>query len=248
MIHLKSARELAIMRDAGKIVAECHALIAESIKPGITTLALDRLIEKKIRKNGAKPSFKGHHGFPYTICVAQNDVICHGFPTDTPLKNGDIVTIDIGAHYRGYHGDSAWTYAIGQISPQIRKLMKVCKKALYKGIAKAKAGYTTGDIGHTIQSYAEGLGLGVVRDFVGHGVGQVLWEEPKIPHFGEPGSGTLIQNGMTLAIEPMITLGDWRAKIDSDGWTARTVDGSICVQYEHTVAVTKNGPKILTTL
>lgn len=245
---LKSSREIAVMRDAGKIVAECHALLADSIKPGITTQYLDQLVERHIRRSGAVPSFKGHFDFPASICVALNDVICHGFPSDVPLREGDVVTIDTGAFYKGYHGDSAWTYAVGRVAPDIKKLMDDCKTALFLGIEQAHPGRYIGDIGDAVQTFAEKLGYGVVREFTGHGVGEYLWEEPSIPHYGRPGTGPRIKKGMTLAIEPMLTLGDWQAKMDSDGWTARTVDGSICVQYEHTIAVTSNGPEILTVL
>ncbi|AEG61680.1 type I methionyl aminopeptidase [Desulforamulus ruminis] len=246
MIILKSAREIEIMREAGRIVAECHRILAERIKPGITTLELDQTVEKHIRQRGATPSFKGHQGFPAAICVALNDVICHGFPGPEPLQKGDVVTIDVGAFYKGYHGDSAWTYAVGEVSEEIRQLMEVGRKSLYLGIELAQPGNRIGDIGAAIQTYAEKYRYGVVREFCGHGVGQNLWESPQIPHFGRANTGPLIKAGMTLAIEPMITLGKWKAVLDKDGWTARTVDGSICVQYEHTLAVTAEGPVILT--
>ncbi|AQS59437.1 type I methionyl aminopeptidase [Desulforamulus ferrireducens] len=248
MIILKSPKEISIMRDAGKIVAECHALIAEKIKPGINTLMLDQMVEKLIRQRGAVPSFKGHHGFPATICVAVNDVICHGFPSSTKLRDGDVVTIDIGAHYKGYHADSAWSYAVGHVSPEITKLMEVTKECLFKGIEQARPGNRVGDIGHAIQQYAESFGYGVIREFCGHGIGQSLWEEPQIPHYGRKNRGLSLKTGMTIAIEPMITNGGWRSKLDQDGWTARTIDGSICVQYEHTIAITEAEPVILTTL
>ncbi|PTX55310.1 methionine aminopeptidase type I [Melghirimyces profundicolus] len=242
----KAGREIEYMRRAGAIVAECHALFAEQIRPGADTRNLDARVEDYIRKSGAIPSFKGHHGFPASICVALNDEICHGFPRKQPLSEGDVVTIDIGAQVEGYHGDSAWTYAVGEVSPDIRHLMEACEKALFLGIEQARPGNRIGDIGHAIQSFAEPLGYGVVREFCGHGVGRELWESPQIPHFGQAGTGPRIQAGMTLAIEPMITLGDWKARMDDDGWTARTADGSICVQYEHTVWVTEDGPVILT--
>lgn len=246
MVELKSRRELALMREAGKIVAECHARIAERIRPGITTRELDREVERWIRKQGAKPSFKGHHGFPASICVALNDVICHGFPTDTPLTEGDVVSIDIGAYYRGFHGDSAWTYAVGKVPEDVRHLMEVGLQSLKLGIAAARAGNRIGDIGAAIQQEAEGKGYGVVREIVGHGVGRELWEEPQVPHFGYPGTGLRLKPGMVLAIEPMITAGTWQAQMDNDGWTARTQDGSLCVQYEHTVAITTAGAEVLT--
>ncbi|HWI65543.1 MAG TPA: type I methionyl aminopeptidase [Symbiobacteriaceae bacterium] len=248
MIKLKSPREIAIMRDAGRIVAECHAALAERVQAGVSTLELDRLVEGWIRQRGATPSFKGHNGFPGSICVAVNDVICHGIPGKYRLKLGDVITIDIGAFYKGYHGDSAWTYTVGEVSPAVRGLMETTLECLNAGIAQSVPGSRIGDIGHVIQTLAESRGMGVVREFTGHGVGQDLWESPPVPHFGKPGTGTQLRPGMVLAIEPMITLGDWRSQVDADGWTARTVDGSICVQYEHTLAVTENGPVVLTEL
>ncbi|HYF92993.1 MAG TPA: type I methionyl aminopeptidase [Symbiobacteriaceae bacterium] len=246
MIKLKSPREIAIMREAGRMVAECHAALAEHVRPGVSTLELDRLVEGWIRQKGAIPSFKGHNGFPGSICVAVNDVICHGIPGKYRLKSGDVLTVDIGAFYKGYHGDSAWTYPVGQVSPLIENLMEITLECLHAGIGAAVAGKRVGDIGHAIQTLAESRGMGVVREFTGHGVGQDLWESPPIPHFGLPGTGTALRSGMVLAIEPMITLGDWRASVDADGWTARTVDGSVCVQYEHTLAITDEGPVVLT--
>ncbi|QJC53405.1 type I methionyl aminopeptidase [Paenibacillus albicereus] len=245
---VKSKEELAVMRQAGRIVAECHELLKERVKPGVTTLELDRLVEEKIRQRGAVPSFKGHHGFAYSICSAPNDVICHGFPDGRPLAEGDVISIDIGAFYQGFHGDSAWTYAVGDVSEPIRRLMHDCHEALFLGIGEAVAGRHVGDIGAGIDRLARARGYGNVRDFSGHGVGRELWEEPSVPHYGLPGKGPLLQNGLVLAIEPMFTLGDWRAFVDSDGWTARTADGSICVQYEHSVAITEDGPQILTVL
>jgi len=245
---IKSEQELALMREAGRIVAECHAFLAEKIKPGVTTLELDQMVEQHIRKRGALPSFKGHHGFTNSICAARNDVICHGFPDDEPLQDGDVITIDLGAHYKGYHGDSGWTYAVGHVSDRIKKLMEDCHKGLMLGIEQAVRGKRVGDIGYAIQTYAKRNNYGNVRQFTGHGIGQDLWEEPAIPHYGRQGSGPLLKNGLVLAIEPMFTLGDWRAFIDADGWTARTMDGSVCVQYEHTVAITEHGPEILTKL
>ncbi|WII40089.1 type I methionyl aminopeptidase [Paenibacillus thiaminolyticus] len=248
MIILKSNEEIGLMREAGRIVAECHAKLSEAIKPGIPTTALDRLVEQHIRSRGAVPSFLGHHGFTASICVAKNDVICHGFPDDQPLEDGDVVTIDIGAHYRGYHGDSGWTYAVGTVSEDIRQLMDACHQSLFLGIEQAVAGNRVGDIGFAIQTFADRHGYGNVRDFTGHGIGQELWEEPPIPHYGRSGTGPRLKQGMVIAIEPMLTLGDYHAYVESDGWTARTADHSICVQYEHTVAITDNGPDILTKL
>lgn len=236
------------MRNAGRIVAECHAALAQQVQPGVTTLELDAMVERMIRERGAIPTFKGHHGFPGSICVAVNDVICHGIPNARSLRSGDVITIDIGACCQGYHGDSAWTYAVGEVSPRIKRLMDDTRESLFVGIEQARVGKRVGDIGYAIQSFAEPRGYGVVREFTGHGVGRDLWEEPVVPHYGKPGAGRELKPGMTLAIEPMLTLGAWRSKVDDDGWTARTVDGSICVQYEHTVAITEEGPVILTAL
>lgn len=249
MLKLKSQREIGIMREAGRMVAECHAALAPLVQPGVTTAELDRFVEAFLHERGATPSFKGYNGFPAAICIAINDVICHGFPGPRKLKEGEVVTIDIGAFYQGYHGDSAWTYAVGEVAPAVAQLMADTKTSLYLGIEQARVGNRLGDVAHAIQSFAEGKGYGVVRDFTGHGVGSSLHEEPTaVPHVGLPGTGAVLRPGMTIAIEPMITLGDWRARVEPDGWTARTRDGSICVQYEHTVAVTADGPLILTQL
>lgn len=248
MIKLKSPREIAIMREAGRIVAQCHAALADRVKPGVSTRELDRFVEGFLAERGATPSFKGYHGFAGSICVSINDVICHGIPGPAKLKSGDVITIDVGAFYKGYHGDSAWTYAVGDISPEAQRLMDLTKESLFLGIEAAKVGNRVGDIGHAIQTFAEGHGLGVVRDFTGHALGQELHEDPQVPHFGKPGTGALLRTGMTLAIEPMLTLGTWECYVERDGWTARTKDGSLCVQYEHTIALTDDGPVILTEL
>lgn len=248
MIMLKSDQEIELMREAGRIVAECHAMLGELVKPGATTVEIDRLVEEKIRSRGAVPSFKGHHGFPASICAAKNDVICHGFPDTVPLKDGDVITIDIGAFYQGFHGDSGWTYTVGAVSQDIEQLMRVCHQSMLLGIEQALVGNRIGDIGDAIDRHAQQFGYGNVRDFTGHAIGRELWEEPAVPHCGIKGTGIRLEKGMVLAIEPMLTLGDWRSYVESDRWTARTIDQSICVQYEHTVAITDNGPQILTVL
>ncbi len=248
MIKLKSPREIAIMREAGRLVAEAHAALAPRVKPGVSTRDLDRFVADFLTARGAVASFKGYKGFPGSICVSLNDVICHGIPGAQRLREGDIITVDIGAYLKGYHGDSAWTYAVGNVAPEVQHLMRVGEQSLFEGIQEARAGRRVGDIGHAIQTYAEGFGMGVIRDFIGHGVGQDLHEAPEVPHFGEPHTGPLLRPGMVVAIEPMITNGDWRIKVENDGWTARTADGSLCVQYEHTVAITDDGPVLLTTL
>lgn len=236
------------MKEAGRIVAECHAALADRIRPGVSTRELDRFVESFLLNKGATPSFKGYRGFPAAICIAINDVICHGIPGPQRLKRGDVITVDIGAFYKGYHGDRAWSYAVGEVRTPVLRLMEVTQECLNAAIAQCRPGKRVGDIGHAIQSWAEPKGMGVVRDFIGHGVGQDLHEGPEVPHYGAPGTGMALRAGMTIAIEPMITLGDWRSKVDPDGWTARTADGSICVQYEHTVAITEDGPLVLTQL
>lgn len=246
MILIKSARELELMRRAGRLVAECHAALAERIRPGVTTAELDAFVEDYLRRRGGVPTYKGYRGFPASICASVNDVVCHGIPGRQRLREGDVITVDIGVTLEGYHGDSAWTYAVGQVSEQAQRLMEIGEACLMAGIDQARPGNRLGDVAHAIQSLAEGHGYGVVRDFVGHGIGRQLHEDPDVPHFGKPGTGVRLRPGMTLCIEPMITLGDWRVTIDDDGWTARTLDGSLCVQYEHTIAVTEGEAEILT--
>ena len=246
MIHLKSAREIEQMKEAGKILAECHKQIRGMIKPGITTLEIDAFVEKFLKKHGAIPEQKGYKGYPYATCASINDEICHGFPRKQPLKNGDIVTIDMVVNLNGALADSAWTYAVGDISEEVQHLLDVTKKALYIGIEQAVVGNRIGDIGHAIQTYAESQGVSVVRDFTGHGIGPSIHEEPLIPHFGKKGKGLRLKEGMAITIEPMLNLGTYYSKMDANGWTARTVDGKPSAQYEHTIAITKDGPLILT--
>jgi methionyl aminopeptidase len=247
LVKIKSPREIAIMREAGQIVVEAHLALAERIRPGVSTRDLDRFAESFLRSRGAAPSFKGYRGtFPASICASVNDVICHGIPGPYRLRRGDVISVDIGAFYKGYHGDQAWTYAVGEASPAISQLMETTRACLAAAVERCRPGGRMGDIGDAIQSLAESRGYGVVRDFIGHGIGQDLHEPPEVPHFGQPGTGMVLREGMTIAIEPMITLGDWRIRVDSDRWTARTADGSTCVQYEHTVAITADGPLVLT--
>lgn len=246
MIQLKSAREIEQMKEAGKILAECHKQIRNMIKPGITTLEIDSFVEKFLKKHGAIPEQKGYKGYPYATCASINDEICHGFPRKQPLKNGDIVTIDMVVNLNGALADSAWTYAVGDISEEVQHLLNVTKKALYIGIEQAVVGNRVGDIGHAIQTYAESQGVSVVRDFTGHGIGPTIHEEPLIPHFGKAGKGLRLKEGMVITIEPMLNLGTYSCKMDANGWTARTVDGKPSAQYEHTIAITKDGPLILT--
>jgi len=246
MIHLKSAREIELMHNAGKLLAATHREIAKMIKPGITTMEINEFVEKFLAEHGATPEQKGFHGYQYATCASINDEICHGFPRKKPLKKGDIVTIDMVVNLRGGLADSAWTYAVGNISPQKQKLLDVTKECLYKGIEQAVAGNRIGDIGHAIQTYAEAEGYSVVRDFTAHGIGPTLHEDPQIPHYGEPGKGLKLKEGMVITIEPMINEGMWQSKMDNNGWTARTIDGKLSAQYEHTLAITKDSPIILT--
>jgi len=246
MITRKSKREIAQMQKAGDILVQCHKEIAKMIKPGITTMEIEAFVEKFLKKHGATPEQKGFNGYPYATCASINDEICHGFPRQEPLKNGDIVTIDMVVNYQGGLADSAWSYAVGDIDEDGQRLLDVTKKSLYKGIEQAQVGNRIGDIGHAIQTYAEGEGFSVVREFTGHGIGPTIHEPPHIPHFGQPNKGLRLKEGMVITIEPMINEGSWQSKMDSNQWTARTVDQGRSAQYEHTLAITKDGPLVLT--
>ncbi|WP_058300215.1 type I methionyl aminopeptidase [Gorillibacterium timonense] len=246
MIIYKSEAELVWMRQAGRIVAETHRLMAEAVKPGITTRELDRIAEDYIRSQGAVPSFKGYNGFPASICASVNNELVHGFPGDRTLQEGDIISIDIGAQYKGYHGDSAWTYPVGTISPETQRLLDVTEGSLFAGLAEAKPDARLFSISHAIQTYAESAGFSIVREYVGHGVGTKLHEEPQIPNFGPADRGPRLRPGMVLAIEPMVNAGERYVKTLADNWTVVTVDGSLCAHFEHTIAITADGYEILT--
>lgn len=246
MIVLKSAREIERMKKAGELLASVHKEIAKMIKPGITTWEIEEFVEQYLEKHGAKPEQKGYKGYQYATCASINDEICHGFPRKKPLQEGDIVTIDMVVNLDGALADSAWTYPVGEVSAETKKLLAVTKEALYRGIEQAKMGNRIGDIGHAIQSYVEGEGFSVVRDFIGHGIGSTIHEKPDVPHFGLPGKGLRIKEGMVFTIEPMVNVGTYEMKMDGNGWTARTLDGKYSAQYEHTIAITKDGPIILT--
>ncbi len=248
MIILKSQRELNYLRDAGRIVAETLNEIKKAAKPDVTTLELDRIAEQYIKSKGATPAFKGYHGFPGNICASVNEEVVHGIPGLKRLKNGDNVSIDIGAFINGYCGDAAITVAIGEVDAEVEKLIEVTEQSLYKGIEQAMAGNRLGDISHSIQAYAEGHGYGVVRDFVGHGIGRNMHEDPQVPNYGIPGRGPRLKAGMTLAIEPMINAGTHEVKTLSDNWTVVTADGKRSAHFEHTIAITADGPEILTKL
>ena len=234
------------MQEAGKVLVATHKEIKKLIQPGITTMEIDNFVEKSFKKHGATPEQKGFEGYKYATCASINDEICHGFPRKKPLENGDIVTIDMVVNLNGGLADSAWSYAVGDIDEKGKQLMDVTKKALYLGIEQAQEGNRIGDIGHAIQTYAENENFSVVREFTGHGIGPTLHEAPHIPHFGEPNKGIRLKEGMVITIEPMINEGDWQSKMDDNGWTARTIDGGRSCQYEHTLAITKDGPLIIT--
>lgn len=246
MIICKTPRELEIMREAGRIVALTHQELKKHIAPGITTRELDVIADGFIRKHDAIPSFKGYNGFRGSICASVNDELVHGIPGGRVLNDGDIISIDIGAKYNGYHGDSALTYAVGQIDEESGRLMDVTEESLYKGLEEAKPGERLSNISHAIQTYAESNGFSIVREYVGHGVGQDLHEDPQIPHYGPPNRGPRLKPGMVLAIEPMVNAGSRYVKTLTDNWTVVTVDGKRCAHYEHTIAITESGYEILT--
>jgi methionyl aminopeptidase len=248
MNMIKTRREIDLMRESGKLLASCHQEIAKMLRPGITTLEIDTFVETYLAKYGATPEQKGYNDYPYAICVSVNDEMCHGFPTDKALNEGDIVTIDMVVNLNGALADSAWSYKVGDISHESEKLLLVTENALYKGIEQAIAGNYVGDIGYAIESYVASEGFSVARDFTGHGIGKEIHEEPAIFHFGKQGQGPVLQEGMVITIEPIVNVGMRYAKVDVNGWTARTMDGKLSAQYEHTIAITKDGPIILTSL
>ncbi|MDF2668611.1 MAG: map [Paenibacillus sp.] len=246
MTVLKTKAQIEAMRSAGRILAACHHELRSRIRPGVTTAELDRFAEKFMLDHGATPEQKGFHGYQYATCASVNEVICHGFPGPQQLKDGDIVTIDMVVNKNGWLADSAWSYEVGKVSEEARKLLKVTRESMYLGIAQAVVGNRLGDIGHAIQSYAESHGFGVVRDFTGHGIGSSMHEEPVVLSYGVPGKGVRLKAGMVITVEPMLTMGSYHGRIEEDGWTVRTIDGSWCAQFEHTIAITEDGPVILT--
>ena len=246
MIAIKNSRELSLMKEACVISARALQLAGEAVEPGVTTAELDRMIRKYIESQGAKPSFLGYGGFPASACISVNETVIHGIPDKRVIKAGDIVSIDVGAHLNGYHGDNAATFAAGDISPQAQALLDATRESLYEGIAQAVAGNRVGDISAAVQQYVEMRGYSVVRQFVGHGVGTNLHEDPSVPNFGTPGRGPRLLPGMTLAIEPMVNMGVPDVEVLKDGWTTVTRDGKLSAHFEHTIAITKDGPVILT--
>lgn len=248
MIILKSADEIAAMRRAGAVVAECHARLAEWVKPGVTTQQLNDMVAELIARRGGTPSFLGYRGYPAAICTSVNEEVVHGIPGPRRLEEGDIVGIDIGVLLDGFHGDAAYTYPVGAVDAETRRLLQVAEEALYIGIAQAKPGQRLSDISHAIQRHVEAAGFSVVRQFVGHGIGRNMHEDPQVPNFGPPGRGVRLRPGMTLAIEPMVNAGTHEVKVLEDGWTVVTADGANSAHFEHTVALTVDGAEIVTTL
>ena len=246
MIIIKNDNEVSLMRKAGKIVGETLLLLENEIKPGITTAELDKIAEEFITKHGAKPSFKGLYCFPSSLCISVNEQVIHGIPGEYMLKDGDIVSIDCGACIDGFHGDAARTFPVGNISSDAQKLIDITKESFFKGIEYAKVGNKLGDVSHEIQSYVEAAGFSVVRDFVGHGIGANVHEDPNVPNFGKAGIGPDLVKGMVLAIEPMVNIGNHKVKTLRNGWTVVTRDSSLSAHYENTVAILSDGPEILT--
>jgi methionyl aminopeptidase len=247
-IIIKSPSEMEMMRQVGRIVAAILELLMKRIEPGMITEELDAITARELRMYGATSSFKGYRGFPANLCVSVNDELVHGIPGKRVLEEGDIVSLDFGALYRGFHGDAALTVGVGKISPQAEALLKATEGALWAGIAAARGGGHLSDISAAIQSFAESRGFSVVREYVGHGIGRQMHEEPQIPNFGSPGQGPVLKKGMTLALEPMLNAGGWRTKVASDQWTVTTADGSLSAHFEHTIAITDGEPEVLTRL
>ena len=246
MISLKSPREIEAMRRAGRITAQARALAGSMVAPGVTTLEIDKAVRRFIESQGAKPSFLGYGGFPGSACISVNEEVIHGIPGPRVLREGDIVSVDVGAFIDGFHGDCAATYACGQISDEAKKLIEITQQSFWEGIKFARPGQRVSDISHAVQQYVEANGCSVVRDFIGHGVGAKLHEAPEVPNFGPAGHGPRLLPGMTIAVEPMVNAGDWRVKVLKDGWTTVSLDGSLTAHYENTVLITENGPEVLT--
>lgn len=248
MIILKTPREIELLREAGRIVALVHDELKKAIVPGVTTKEIDKLAEKIIRDNNATPSFKGYGGFPGSVCTSVNEMVIHGIPGKLKLKEGDIISVDVGACYQGYHGDSAWTYRVGKISEEAERLLKVTEESLYKGLEQAKPGNHIGDISAAIEDYVAKNGYTSPEDYTGHGVGSKLHEDPMVPNYGKKGHGPLLKVGMVIAVEPMVHIGKKDVKVLNDGWGVVTKDHSLAAHYEHTIVITNDGYEILTKL
>ena len=245
-IIIKSDDEIAIMRQAGRIVAEVLEILAAEVRPSLIVKELDTIVKEEYRRRSVVPTFLGYLGYPAHVCVSVNDEIVHGIPSGRALQEGDVVSIDLGATYQGFVGDSALTIGVGRISPEARRLIDVTYEALWEGIGTARAGRRLGEISHAIETYAESRGYSVVREYVGHGVGREMHEEPQVPNYGPPDRGPILRKGMVLALEPMVNMGDWRTKKHDDGWTVSTLDGSLSAHFEHTIAITDGEAEVLT--
>jgi methionyl aminopeptidase len=245
-IELKGPEEIAVMREAGRADAEVLAILRQEIRPGLMLKKLDDIVRREFAKRQVVPTFLHYQGYPARVCVSVNDEVVHGIPDKRVLQEGDIVSIDLGATYKGFVGDAAITVGVGRISPEAERLVRVTEEALWQGIKAARAGARLGEISAAIQAHVEGNGFSVVREYVGHGVGRSMHEDPQVPNFGPPDRGVLLQKGMTLALEPMVTAGNWQTKKDSDGWTVRTADGSLAAHFEHTIVITEGEAQVLT--
>ncbi len=245
-IVVKSRDEIAIMKEAGRIVSGVRDLLIDSLHPGMVELELDEIARREFKKAGVIPTFLGYRGYPATVCVSINDEIVHGIPSKREIEDGDVVSIDIGCTYEGFVADTAVSAGVGNVAPEAQNLIDVTREAVWRGIHAARGGSRTGDIGHAIQTYVESQGLAIVREYVGHGVGRQMHEDPAVPNFGKPGTGTPLRPGMVIAIEPMVNLGDWRTKRDDDEWTVRTIDGALSAHFEHTLAITDGEAEVLT--
>lgn len=247
MIILKTIEEIRLMKEASQLVSKTLGMLAKEIKPGVTTLHLDKLGGEFIRDHGGEPAFLGLYGFPNNLCISPNEQVVHGIPNDTPLKEGDILSVDCGVKLNGYCGDHAYSFQVGEVKPEVQKLLKITKESLYKGIEQCIRGKRIGDIGHAIQSYCEAEGYGVVRELVGHGLGKTMHEDPQVPNYGRKGSGKVIKDGLTIAIEPMINMGTEKVKFHKDGWTVTSQDNSPSAHFEHNIAVVEGKPVLLST-
>jgi len=245
-IVLKSKQEIALMREAGRAVAQVLEILKEEIKPGVVGKRLDEVVRREFARRGVTPTFLDYHGYPARVCVSVNDEVVHGIPNSRPFEEGDVVSIDLGATYKGFVGDAAITMCVGRADPKAERLVRITEEALWEGIRAARAGARLGEVSAAVQARAEQNGFSVVREYVGHGIGREMHEDPQVPNFGLPEQGPLLQKGMVLAIEPMVTAGDWRTKRDADNWTVRTLDGSLAAHFEHTVAITDGEAEVLT--
>lgn len=247
MIHFKTKEEVEIIKESAQILGKAHGEVAKNVKPGVKTIELDRIAEEFIRDHGGEPSFKNYNGFPASLCISLNENVVHGFPSEYELKEGDIISVDCGVFYKGFHSDSAYTYPVGKVDKEVEKLLKVTKESLYKGIEEAVCGNRIGDIAFAIQNHVDQYGYGIVRELVGHGLGRDLHESPEVPNYGKRGKGPMLKDGLVIAIEPMVNLGTRSVVQEADGWTIRTADKKPSAHYEHTVAIFKEGTEVLTT-